>query len=239
MPSIISSLLRKTHRLSFFSSPPSKQIQYCSTEPPQTPSEPSPLFPFDSFDFPTSTQNTKAEYPSLVKEFDRKVEFDEEDESPEGFPFEIIDNLGEQTITLKRDFKGQMIEVEVHNPVLAEEEETKDDDKESLTQLDIPLIVKLANGKGNSVEFYCTACSTHITVDRMRIKRPEIAPDRIYRGPNFSALDEQLQKAFSKYLEVRGIDSSLANFLQDYMIKKDGREFLVWIRDTKGFIEED
>lgn len=49
-------------------------------------------------------------------------------------------------------------------------------------------------------------------------------------------LDEELQKGFYKYLEVRGIKSSLANSLQQYMVNKDDREYLRWLKNMKEFV---
>lgn len=52
-----------------------------------------------------------------------------------------------------------------------------------------------------------------------------------------SDLDENLQKAFHKYLEIRGIKPSTTNFLHEYMINKDSREYLVWLKKLKEFVE--
>ncbi|XP_077241362.1 uncharacterized protein At2g39795, mitochondrial-like [Tasmannia lanceolata] len=252
----MSALLRKALRSSFLSSVSPRQRHFCSlinsstliTKTLQTPSKPSL---FLSFRFASSAKSVKAEdrlkrilEAEIIHEEESGV-LDEKSDTPKGFPFEIIDNPGEQTITLKRDFEGESIQVEVHKPDLAEEEEEEDDDnesgdddEESSSQLNISLIVKIAKGEGTSLEFCCTACSTHITVDSMQMKRPEVSPDQIaYEGPDFSDLDEQLQKAFYKYLDVRGINSSLTDFLQDYMMNKDGREYLGWLKNMKKFIE--
>lgn len=53
----------------------------------------------------------------------------------------------------------------------------------------------------------------------------------------FRDLDEGLQKAFTKYLEIRGIRPRTTNFLHEYMINKDSREYLVWMKKLKNFIE--
>lgn len=52
-----------------------------------------------------------------------------------------------------------------------------------------------------------------------------------------SDLDENLQKAFHKFLEIRGIEPSTTNFLHEYMINKDSREYLNWLEKLKKFIE--
>ena len=52
-----------------------------------------------------------------------------------------------------------------------------------------------------------------------------------------SDLDENLQKSFHKYLEIRGIKPSTTNFLHEYMINKDSREYLGWLKKLKKFVE--
>jgi complement component 1 Q subcomponent-binding protein, mitochondrial len=51
-------------------------------------------------------------------------------------------------------------------------------------------------------------------------------------------LDENLQKAFLKYLEIRGITPNTTNFLQEYMFNKDNKEYLGWLKKLKSFIEK-
>lgn len=52
-----------------------------------------------------------------------------------------------------------------------------------------------------------------------------------------SDLDENLQKAFHKYLEIRGIKPSTTNFLHEYMIEKDNKEYVRWLKDVKDFVQ--
>jgi complement component 1 Q subcomponent-binding protein len=52
-----------------------------------------------------------------------------------------------------------------------------------------------------------------------------------------SDLDENLKKGFHKYLEIRGIKASTTNFLHEYMISKDSREYMGWLSNLKQFIE--
>lgn len=58
----------------------------------------------------------------------------------------------------------------------------------------------------------------------------------LFFSPCVRDLDEDLQKAFYKYLEVRGIKSSLTNSLQQYMVGKDNREYLRWLKNMKEFV---
>ena len=60
-----------------------------------------------------------------------------------------------------------------------------------------------------------------------------------YFSLNFicSELDENLQKAFHKYLEIRGIKPSATNFLHEYMINKEHKEYTNWLMNLKKFVE--
>lgn len=49
-------------------------------------------------------------------------------------------------------------------------------------------------------------------------------------------LDESLQKALHRYLETRGVKHSLHDWLYEYMMEKDEKEYVVWLKNMKEFI---
>lgn len=51
-------------------------------------------------------------------------------------------------------------------------------------------------------------------------------------------LDENMRKSFHKFLETRGIKASATDFLYEYMMKKDSREYLLWLKKLKTFVQE-
>ncbi|XP_052184559.1 uncharacterized protein At2g39795, mitochondrial-like [Diospyros lotus] len=160
------------------------------------------------------------------------------EEFPDGFPFKLNDNPGQQTISLTREYQGETIDVEVHMPDLVTGEDDDDDDTEKSNQSSIPLVVRVSKRGGPSLEFGCTAFPDEIAIDSLSVKDPEHSEDQIaYEGPDFTDLDENLQKAFHKYLEIRGIKPSTTNFLHEYMINKDNREYLMWLKNLKKFVE--
>lgn len=59
----------------------------------------------------------------------------------------------------------------------------------------------------------------------------------VYPGPPFGTLDEDLQLLMEQYLDERGINSSLALFVPEYMDMKEQREYLSWLNNVKGFVE--
>uniref|UniRef100_A0A803N517 Mitochondrial glycoprotein n=1 Tax=Chenopodium quinoa TaxID=63459 RepID=A0A803N517_CHEQI len=158
---------------------------------------------------------------SEISVVEESEEHDKTVEVPKGFPFEIEDNVGEQTVTLTRQYEGETISVEVSMPSLSS----------------VPLLVTVTKKDGSSLEFDCTAYPDEISINSLSLKNPETEDQLAYEGPDFLDLDENLQKAFHKYLEIRGIKPSTTNFLHEYMIEKDNKEYLRWLKDVKKFVE--
>ncbi|KAH7537140.1 uncharacterized protein At2g39795, mitochondrial [Ziziphus jujuba] len=206
----------------------------------------SPLVPY--FHYSSASKKSSSDE-SLVRVIDSEIQCAAEsddhervEEVPSGFPFEILDNPGVQTVTLKRTYQDEDIHVEVHMPNLVtgedEDDDNGDEDGEKASQSSIPLVVNVSKKSGPSLEFSCTAYPDEIAIDSLIVKQPENSEDQIaYEGPDFHDLDENLQKAFHKYLEIRGIKPSTTNFLHEYMINKDSREYLVWLKKLKEFVE--
>ncbi|XP_077244140.1 uncharacterized protein At2g39795, mitochondrial-like [Tasmannia lanceolata] len=189
---------------------------------------------------------------NLLRTIDSEIKCAEESddhvmvaEIPDGFPFEIQDNPGHQTIFLKREYEGETIQVEVHMPDLVtgdEEDDDNDDgnnDDEKGGQSSIPLIISIFKGDGPCLVFDCTAYPDEVSIESMSVKNQEISEDELaYEGPDFTDLDENLQKALHKYLEIRGIKPSTTNFLHEYMINKDSREYVTWLKKMKDFVAQ-
>ncbi|KAE9618098.1 hypothetical protein Lal_00041912 [Lupinus albus] len=165
-------------------------------------------------------------------------------EIPDDFPFEIEDNPGERTIQLKRQYQDETIKVQVDIPNVGPEENEGDDDDHDGEKHDfeasIPLVVSVFKGKsGVCLEFGVTAFPDEISIDSLSVKQSEESEEQLaYEGPEFNDLDENLQKAFHKYLEIRGIKPSTTNFLQEYMFSKDHKEYLEWLKNLKNFVEK-
>lgn len=59
----------------------------------------------------------------------------------------------------------------------------------------------------------------------------------LYTGPPFGNLDEDLQLLFERYLEERGVNSTLALFVPEYIDFKEQREYTNWLSGVKSFFE--
>ncbi|KAF3329087.1 Mitochondrial glycoprotein [Carex littledalei] len=216
-----------------------------------------------SSSFSSSSSSAMAKAPtdaSLLRVIESEIKCAEEcddhehvDEVPEGFPFEIEDEKGMNIIRLKRIYQGkEKIEVTVSMPslVTGEEPEGEDEDEDgegeganSQAQSHIPITVRVSkDGGAPALEFACTAYPDEVMIDSMSViesRGGEEEDDLLnYEGPDFNDLDENLQKAFHKYLELRGITPLNTNFLHEYMINKDSHEYLLWLRNLKAFVQK-
>ena len=60
----------------------------------------------------------------------------------------------------------------------------------------------------------------------------ETAAFKAYTGPPFGNLDEDLQVLFERYLDERGINTTLALFIPEYIDFKEQKEYLSWLTST-------
>ncbi|CAH2064041.1 unnamed protein product [Thlaspi arvense] len=212
--------------------------------------------------YSTATERLKSDQ-TLLQVIDSEIndafEADDNDEGEEEtvasgeFPFRIEDNPGHRSVTLTREYNGEQIRVEVSMPGLSMDEDEDDvDDKEDgdgrnekLNETSIPLVVTVTKKSGLSLEFSCTAFPDEIVIDGLSVNNPENSSSSsseeqqlAYDGPDFQELDENMRKSFHKFLETRGIKPSATDFMYEYMMKKDSREYLLWLKNLKNFIQE-
>ncbi|KAE8099333.1 hypothetical protein FH972_017325 [Carpinus fangiana] len=160
-----------------------------------------------------------------------------DDGLPVGSPLQIEDRPRERTVLLTISFDDEIIKVEADIPQIGtEDEDDKKDDIET-----IPLFVTITQKSGMSLQIGVTASysTSEIYTDSLAMKQPEVFEDQLaYEGPEFYDLDENLQKAFLKYLAIRGIDFNTFDFMPHHMLKKRHREYFLWLEKIKNFIEK-
>ncbi|KAI3840404.1 hypothetical protein MKX03_037816 [Papaver bracteatum] len=149
-------------------------------------------------------------------------------EAPRDFPFKIEDNArNDRTITITRDYQGEEIKAIVHWPSY----------KDSGSNIELDVNVSNKSGltlKCNVVEDYSPE---EYTIRYLAVKNPNASDDyTAYRKADLSDLDENLQKALRTYLEVRGIEPSINNFLHKYMLNRKDKKYTRWLKKLKDFI---
>ncbi|KAJ8549903.1 hypothetical protein K7X08_033610 [Anisodus acutangulus] len=88
-----------------------------------------------------------------------------------------------------------------------------------------------------SWELGVTAYAEQIVIDTLTFKDPNAKDEISYQGPAFRALDENHQKTIYKYPETRVIKPSTIHSLHEYMINKDVKEYIMWLKNFKKLIE--
>lgn len=59
-----------------------------------------------------------------------------------------------------------------------------------------------------------------------------------FGGPVFGDLDDSLQELFHNYLEERGLDEQLANFIPQYVEHKEQQEYMRWLKSVAKFVKQ-
>lgn len=94
-------------------------------------------------------------------------------------------------------------------------------------------------GKG-ALAIECVAQDGEITIDNVyyfptaelaeaKTAEKDWARRSLYTGPPFGQLDEDLQVLLERYLDERGINTSMALFIPDYIDMKEQKEYIRWL----------
>ncbi|KAK8954988.1 hypothetical protein KSP39_PZI002355 [Platanthera zijinensis] len=161
--------------------------------------------------------------------------------SPTSFDsFFVEDNPGEQWIRLKRKY-GEAEDIKIDAtmfdgatpqrlPAAAGGEEEP--------RLHISLIVEVSKGEasGSVLQFVCSAWPDSLDVEKVFPVSRGPAALRPFMGPHFKELDDELQAALRSYLEERGVNDDLAEFLHEYMENKDKTEVIRWMKNVEAYV---
>ena len=59
-----------------------------------------------------------------------------------------------------------------------------------------------------------------------------------YGGPIFEELDDELKDSVEHYLEERGINGELVEFVGDYAHAKELKEYANWLEKVQSFVSK-
>ncbi|KAJ4850731.1 hypothetical protein Tsubulata_035935 [Turnera subulata] len=136
----------------------------------------------------------------------------------EKFPFKIKQSW-DGTVTMSRNFHDEIIEVEVIRVPIVK----------GVASFYSNLKITKANGK--NLKFSIEASADKIEIISLDLDHPNSI-----RGPKFWDLDRNLQKAFHKYLEIRGSTPGNMKFFFEYVNNKGRGEYLQWLQNLKSII---
>lgn len=180
---------------------------------------------------------------NLVRLLQSEIKYEIDSNPPtqiphDNIPFIVKDKPGEQWIALHRKYGKENIKVEATMLDLGSA-----DSHEDLGEDDIPCKICLAvtiskDEATRSMMIGCSGYPDEITVDRVVIMEAESSQELTNEGPGFERMKEDLQRAFQEFLQERGIDDDLSNFLYEYMMNKSKKEYLTWLQSLQSFIEK-
>ena len=176
-------------------------------------------------------------------------------------PFEMIETDGDCEITLVRAF-GDDEEIAVtfnatEDPYEEDEYFVSDADGAATNEAEdededvtIHFSVSVSRGDGHEgLEFSCATDGETVEVRNVRYEAiggggggeaDEDDEDEYfssYPGPNYDELYESVQEEFHKYLEARGIDATLANYIAEAHVDKEQREYTRWLENVANFVK--
>lgn len=179
--------------------------------------------------------------------------------------FEVVDTEGLSNVQLKKTLdNGEVIRVffdidEVTdvplNDTPIEEEgqaESFDDELDSLDSLLCNvrvLIENPADNKGLFLNLFLQGSENSFLIDYINYKddvasflQNEVAKGEFldkfrYQGPRFSDLDESVQTGFESYLDSKGINDNLAEFILSFSEFKEEKEYRKWLTDLASYLK--
>ncbi|VAH56501.1 unnamed protein product [Triticum turgidum subsp. durum] len=176
------------------------------------------------------------------------------------FPFEISENKCRVSITLTRTLKGEKIEVVASKPCLDDDENNssctshedvelssassnenleEDGGQKNKLRSTINLEVTISKGDGSKLAFTCFAYPDNITIHSMCMLSRTAKDDVQATYYEFDKLDENLQKSFVKYLDLRGVTPTTTNLLCGYMSSKVQSKDLLMLTKLQDFVKKD
>ncbi|KAL9547248.1 hypothetical protein MBANPS3_006252 [Mucor bainieri] len=188
--------------------------------------------------------NEEVGQPEFVKEF------------LEANSFKIEDKAGVDEVTLSRTFGNEKIRVlfsisDINNATpdefLPEDDMVDAENEEDAVSFPVRASVTIEKDGQGAVTIDTVAQDGEIAVESvMYYKDGKLADEQsaeadwqrrgLYIGPQFAELDESLQTLFERYLEERGVNAALANFLPDYVEYKEQKEYTQWLQNMKNFV---
>lgn len=167
--------------------------------------------------------------------------------------FKVETKLGEKEVTLVRTYGNEKISVIFSTDALSEEptfdEEATEEEEEESVPISLTVLIEKTVGaqdKG-ALELTVTLQDRSFFIDAVHMNPSStIATDQTaegdwkrrgqYGGPVFEDLDQGLQDMFSAFLEERGFDDVLADFVPAYIQLKEQTEYKEWLKKVGEWV---
>lgn len=118
-----------------------------------------------------------------------------------------------------------------------DEDDENDEDKISI---DFNVVVSKSSDESKHLEFDCVTDGEFVEIKSVIFEEYDDETPLMgtpYSGPNFEDLEETVQDKFYEYLEERGINSDLANYIVEAHLDKEQREYTNWLEKVATFVK--
>ncbi|ORC90974.1 putative p22 protein precursor [Trypanosoma theileri] len=157
----------------------------------------------------------------------------EKPKMPEGWKLDR--KPGERIFTMHKTFEDEEILLRYRDEVNLEDDRKKYDFTVFITS------------KGKTLEFEMSFDDEEVVLDRIRfLPDSALALDTsadalsrrslLYSGPDVRELDDGLVDAFVSYLEDRGVDDELGEFVEAYAVWAEQAEYEAWLSGIHKFV---
>lgn len=92
---------------------------------------------------------------------------------------------------------------------------------------------------GDQLIFNCLA-GDGVEIDAVSFYRAtdDDTDKNVYDGPKFDELDPRVQAAFYTYLDERGVDPELCQFIHHFAPYKENTEYVAWLGNVEAFVSK-
>ncbi|KAG2485139.1 hypothetical protein HYH03_016125 [Edaphochlamys debaryana] len=162
--------------------------------------------------------------------------------SPPPNDFELADESGTSAFILAKRFGKEEILVRVNldsQPDFGEDEDEDEYEEEDEEGLPVEFSVTIGKDGDDVLTFECESDGEYLTIHNVSLEamdREEEAGPPPYAGPLFEDLDDTLQQAFVDYLEERGVNAYLGEWIRIYLKDKSSLEYQKWLGRVREFI---
>lgn len=143
---------------------------------------------------------------------------------------------------LKREYGSEEISLSVMRLANIVPGGGEDEDEDGINQLFLHVDISKP-GQEQSLQFMCglypDALGIHSVAMRPKAESSGflVIPNK-YNGPTFQDLDEKMRDALHGYIEDRGINEELFQFLQAWLYVKDHRNLMRWFRTIATLVKQ-
>lgn len=158
-------------------------------------------------------------------------------------PFTIVKGaLDSSGPVLKRDYGDEEISLSVMRLANIVPGGGDDEEEDGINQLFLHIDISKPRQE-QSLQFMCglypDALGIHSVAMRPKAETSGflVVPNK-YNGPIFQDLDEKIRDALHGYIEERGINEELFQFLQAWLYVKDHRNLMRWFRTVATLVKQ-